>query len=190
MRFILGSLLLMLLVSSLCPVHGILEIYNTNLKCQCKRTTADFTRFRLISRIDITHPGNGCPNVEIIVRLRNKVAICVDPASDLAKRVLNLWRKKKRNSWFHQLQLRHRKPDANIPAKDTCIPPYSCYGFSFVFCWTFSKKKSFPIHASMRIHGKITLWRLIGQIWTFFECSTLHTWNLHFIHQGGKFLWV
>nr|XP_019575537.1 PREDICTED: C-X-C motif chemokine 13 [Rhinolophus sinicus] len=97
MRFIPGSLLLMLLVSSLCPVHGILEIYNTNLKCLCKQTTTAFIRPRNVSRIDIRPPGNGCPNTEIIVRLKNKATICVDPASDWAKRVLTLWRKRKMN---------------------------------------------------------------------------------------------
>ncbi|KAF6371609.1 C-X-C motif chemokine ligand 13 [Rhinolophus ferrumequinum] len=95
MRFILASLLLILLVSSLCPVHGILEINNTNLKCQCKQTSSSYIRPRLISTIHIRPRGNGCPNKEIILTLKNKSTICVDPSSDWAKRVIKLGRKRK-----------------------------------------------------------------------------------------------
>ncbi|TEA32632.1 hypothetical protein DBR06_SOUSAS19810020 [Sousa chinensis] len=66
MRFTQGSLLLVLLACSLSPVHGVLETYNTNLKCKCMRETFNFVSLFLIGKLQIFPPGNGCPNTEIM----------------------------------------------------------------------------------------------------------------------------
>ncbi|XP_058403305.1 C-X-C motif chemokine 13 isoform X2 [Diceros bicornis minor] len=94
MRFTPGSLLLILLVCSLSPVHGVLEAYNTNLKCKCIRETVPLFPFRIVDRIQITAPGNGCPNPEIILWLKNKSVVCLNPK---AKKTQTLMKVLKRN---------------------------------------------------------------------------------------------
>ncbi|XP_019488906.1 PREDICTED: C-X-C motif chemokine 13, partial [Hipposideros armiger] len=78
------------------PVHGILEAFNTSLKCRCSRTLSTLPNaYRRIVRIEITAPGNGCPNQEIIVRLKNKSAICLNPNSKWTRKFLSeLWKKR------------------------------------------------------------------------------------------------
>uniref|UniRef100_A0A8D1MYM5 Chemokine interleukin-8-like domain-containing protein n=1 Tax=Sus scrofa TaxID=9823 RepID=A0A8D1MYM5_PIG len=67
MRFTLGSLLLVLLLAcSLFPIHGVLETNDTNLKCQCLRSTSNWVPIRLIEKIQIWPPGNGCPTREVM----------------------------------------------------------------------------------------------------------------------------
>uniref|UniRef100_A0A8C0KDA0 Chemokine interleukin-8-like domain-containing protein n=1 Tax=Canis lupus dingo TaxID=286419 RepID=A0A8C0KDA0_CANLU len=75
MRFTLGSLLLMLLVCSLPAVHGVLEAYNTNLKCKCIQEISGIIPIQLIERLQIFPPGNGCPKREIIVWKKNKSVV-------------------------------------------------------------------------------------------------------------------
>ncbi|XP_003129149.1 C-X-C motif chemokine 13 [Phacochoerus africanus] len=96
MRFTLGSLLLVLLLAcSLFPIHGVLETNDTNLKCQCLRSTSNWVPIRLIEKIQIWPPGNGCPTREVIVWMTNKTAICLNPQSKLLQKLINLmWRKK------------------------------------------------------------------------------------------------
>ncbi|XP_047423300.1 C-X-C motif chemokine 13 [Sciurus carolinensis] len=94
MRLISAALLLTLLVSSLSPVHGVLEAYNTNLKCSCVQETSDFIHPAQIGRLQIVPPGNGCPNKQIIIRLKNKSVVCVKPQSKWIQRVIRHLRKK------------------------------------------------------------------------------------------------
>ncbi|XP_003364715.1 C-X-C motif chemokine 13 [Equus przewalskii] len=94
MRFIPGSLLLTLLLCSLSPVHGVLEAYNTNLKCKCIQHTSFFFPIRHIDRVQIVSPGNGCPNMEVIIWLKNKSVVCLNPKAKSTKKLMNvLWRK-------------------------------------------------------------------------------------------------
>ncbi|ELW63943.1 C-X-C motif chemokine 13 [Tupaia chinensis] len=79
MRHASASLLLLVLVSSLSPVHGVLEAYNTNLRCRCIHSTGALVQIRQIERIEITPPGNGCPNKEIILWMKNKSVVCLKP---------------------------------------------------------------------------------------------------------------
>ncbi|XP_043428346.1 C-X-C motif chemokine 13 isoform X2 [Prionailurus viverrinus] len=87
MRFSLGFLLLMLLVYSITPVHGVLEAFNTNLKCKCVQETSAFIPIQLIEKLQVLPPGNGCPNKEIIVWKKNKSVVCLNPQ---AKWILKL----------------------------------------------------------------------------------------------------
>ncbi|DAA28541.1 C-X-C motif chemokine 13 [Bos indicus] len=97
MRFTPGALILMLLAFSLSPVHGVLETNNTNLKCKCIRKTVSFFPVNLIERLNIIPRGRGCPNTEIIVWMKNKLVICLNPQAKwtqtlikvLSKRILS-----------------------------------------------------------------------------------------------------
>ncbi|XP_066242664.1 C-X-C motif chemokine 13 [Saccopteryx leptura] len=89
MRLIPGCLLLLLLVSSLSPVHGILEISNTNLRCRCTKTVSPRFRRQMILRIRTFRPWSGCSDTEIVVWLQNKSIVCLNPKS---KRTQNLLR--------------------------------------------------------------------------------------------------
>ncbi|KAI5278874.1 C-X-C motif chemokine 13 [Manis pentadactyla] len=95
MSFTPGSLLLLLLVCSFSPVHGVLEAYNTNLKCKCVKRTLDTFSFRHIDRIRILPPGNGCPNKEIIIWTKNKSIICLNPQSTWTQRFMKALQKRK-----------------------------------------------------------------------------------------------
>ncbi|KAM4811586.1 C-X-C motif chemokine 13 [Urocitellus parryii] len=95
MRLISAALLLMLLVSSsLSPVHGVLEAYNTNLKCSCVQGISDFIHVRQIGRLQIIPPGNGCPIEQIIIRLKNKTTVCMNPHTSWIKKLINYLSKK------------------------------------------------------------------------------------------------
>ncbi|XP_006059529.2 C-X-C motif chemokine 13 [Bubalus kerabau] len=88
MRFTPGALLLMLLAFSLSPVHGVLEANNTNLKCKCLRETVIFSSFNLIEKLQIIPRGRGCPNTEIIVWMKNKLVICLNPQAKQTKTLM------------------------------------------------------------------------------------------------------
>uniref|UniRef100_A0A8C6FU54 C-X-C motif chemokine ligand 13 n=1 Tax=Moschus moschiferus TaxID=68415 RepID=A0A8C6FU54_MOSMO len=97
MRFTPGALLLMLLAFSLSPVHGVLETNNTNLKCKCIQETFNYFPIYLIEKLQIIPRGRGCPNTEIIVWMKNKSVICLNPQAKwtqtlmkvLSKRILS-----------------------------------------------------------------------------------------------------
>ncbi|XP_004280257.1 C-X-C motif chemokine 13 [Orcinus orca] len=93
MRFTQGSLLLVLLACSLSPVHGVLETYNTNLKCKCMRETFNFVSLFLIGKLQIFPPGNGCPNTEIIAWMKNKSVICLNPRAKWTQKLMRMSRK-------------------------------------------------------------------------------------------------
>ncbi|XP_006907689.1 C-X-C motif chemokine 13 [Pteropus alecto] len=98
MKFIPASLLLILLVSSLSPAHGVLEAFNTNLKCKCTETTSSKSVLKLLSKIvtvQFLPPGNGCPTQEIIVSLKNKSTICLNPKAKWVQSLLKIVRTKK-----------------------------------------------------------------------------------------------
>ncbi|XP_036136658.1 C-X-C motif chemokine 13 [Molossus molossus] len=88
MRFLPGCLLLVLLVTSLSPVHGVLEALNTNLKCQCTKTVSFWNKPKMVSFIDIFPPGNSCPNMEVIVRTKTKSNLCLNPDSKWTRSLL------------------------------------------------------------------------------------------------------
>ncbi|XP_029800354.1 C-X-C motif chemokine 13 [Suricata suricatta] len=90
MRFSPGSLLFVLLVCSIPPVHGVLEAYNTNLKCKCIRETSAFIPPNLIEKLEILPPGNGCPNKEVIVKKKNMSVVCLNPRAKWVPKFINI----------------------------------------------------------------------------------------------------
>ncbi|XP_036083708.1 C-X-C motif chemokine 13 [Rousettus aegyptiacus] len=94
MKFIPAFLLLILLVSSLSPAHGVLEAFNTNLKCRCTKTTSKLVSLKKkISGVQFWPPGNGCPMQEIIVTLKNKSTVCLNPKAEWVQSLLKrLWK--------------------------------------------------------------------------------------------------
>ncbi|XP_024433578.1 C-X-C motif chemokine 13 [Desmodus rotundus] len=107
MRFIPGCLLLMLLVCSLSPVHGVLESPYANFRCQCTRVARWTPKARLTARVRIFPPGNGCPRAEIIVWLKTKSILCLDPKSQ------------ETHDFLEHLQKRRGPSGKTTPAKRT-----------------------------------------------------------------------
>nr|XP_008265919.1 C-X-C motif chemokine 13 [Oryctolagus cuniculus] len=94
MRLTSASLLFTLLVSSLSPAQGVLEAYNTDLKCECVQETANYIPIRFIDRLQIVPPGNGCPKREVIVWLKTKIAVCVKPHAKWLQKLIQILQKK------------------------------------------------------------------------------------------------
>ncbi|XP_040093097.1 C-X-C motif chemokine 13 [Oryx dammah] len=90
MRFAPGALLLMLLAFSLSPVHGVLETNNTNLKCKCIGKIYNHFPIHPIERLQIIPRGHGCPNTEIIVWMKNKLVICLNPQAKRTQTLMKL----------------------------------------------------------------------------------------------------
>ncbi|XP_012875593.1 PREDICTED: C-X-C motif chemokine 13 [Dipodomys ordii] len=88
MKLYTTALLLLLLVGSLSPAHGILEAMYTSLKCKCAKDTTRSVSFHLIKKIQIFPPGNGCPNTEIVVWTKTKLVICLRPETNWVKKLL------------------------------------------------------------------------------------------------------
>ncbi|KAM4854248.1 C-X-C motif chemokine 13 isoform 2-T2 [Thomomys bottae] len=80
--------LLLLLLGGLSPVHGILEAFNTNLKCKCSGSTSKSIPTTLIEKIQVFPPGNGCPNTEVIIWTKTKLVICLTSNAKWVKRLL------------------------------------------------------------------------------------------------------
>uniref|UniRef100_A0A2K6TQV6 C-X-C motif chemokine n=1 Tax=Saimiri boliviensis boliviensis TaxID=39432 RepID=A0A2K6TQV6_SAIBB len=93
MNFILASLLLMLLVSSLSPVQGVLEVHNTNLRCKCVQETSAIIPPRLIDRIQIFPRGHGCPRKEIIIWKKNKSVVCLNTQAEWIQKIMEMHNK-------------------------------------------------------------------------------------------------
>ncbi|XP_036160158.1 C-X-C motif chemokine 13 [Myotis myotis] len=88
MRFIPGCLLLLLLVSSLSPAHGVLETLNTSSKCRCMKSVSFVKRRSMITQIAAYMPGDGCPHMEVIVWLKNRSILCLNPKSKWTQNLL------------------------------------------------------------------------------------------------------
>ncbi|XP_008066244.1 C-X-C motif chemokine 13 [Carlito syrichta] len=83
-----ASLFLLLLVSSHFPVQGVLEAYNTNLKCRCIQETSSYIAPRIIERLQVLPRGNGCPKTEIIIWKKNKSIVCVTPQAKWIQKII------------------------------------------------------------------------------------------------------
>ncbi|XP_012600714.1 C-X-C motif chemokine 13 [Microcebus murinus] len=88
-------LLLLLLGSHLSPARGLLEAYYTNWKCKCNQESSDFVHPRFIDQLQVFPRGNGCARVEIILRMKNKSVICVNPQSKWIQTIVKILQKKK-----------------------------------------------------------------------------------------------
>ncbi|ELK16430.1 C-X-C motif chemokine 13 [Pteropus alecto] len=75
--------------------RSVLEAFNTNLKCKCTETTSSKSVLKLLSKIvtvQFLPPGNGCPTQEIIVSLKNKSTICLNPKAKWVQSLLKIVR--------------------------------------------------------------------------------------------------
>ncbi|XP_008841924.1 C-X-C motif chemokine 13 [Nannospalax galili] len=79
--------LLLLLVSSLSPGHGILETHYTNRKCRCSKGISTLIHPSIVERVQVKPPGNGCPQEEIIIWTKKMFPLCLNPK---AKWILNV----------------------------------------------------------------------------------------------------
>ncbi|XP_012412951.1 C-X-C motif chemokine 13 [Trichechus manatus latirostris] len=93
MRFTSASLLLLLLAISLSPVQGFLEANYTNLKCNCIQQTSAFIPMQRIQRLQISPAGSGCPNVEVIVWMKNNTVVCLNPYTKWFRKFLKMLQK-------------------------------------------------------------------------------------------------
>ncbi|XP_076998532.1 C-X-C motif chemokine 13 [Tamandua tetradactyla] len=109
MRSPSASLLLLLLVISLSPVHGVLEANYTNLKCNCFRELSSVS-MRNISRLQVFPAGNGCPKVEIIAWMKNKSVICLNPHINWLQKLLTVLHKEKASSSLRAAKFEKRIP--------------------------------------------------------------------------------
>ncbi|XP_004643256.1 C-X-C motif chemokine 13 [Octodon degus] len=98
MRLSAAALLLALLVCSLSPGQGILEAYNTNLKCRCKKVTSRIFRPPHIRQLQVRTPGNGCPNTEIIIQLKTTSIVCLNPQAKWVQQLLTFIERRKLRS--------------------------------------------------------------------------------------------
>ncbi|XP_031246952.1 C-X-C motif chemokine 13 [Mastomys coucha] len=90
--------LLLLLASCLSPGHGILEAHYTNLKCRCTRLISNMVNLSFVDQIQVIRPGNGCPNIEVVIWTKMKKALCVDPRAMWLQKVLKFFRSKNLSS--------------------------------------------------------------------------------------------
>ncbi|XP_069778991.1 interleukin-8-like [Narcine bancroftii] len=66
-------LLLCVMATQGFPIPG------TQGRCQCIRTSSSFIRPKFIQRLTYTPGGFHCERTEIVVTLKNKMRVCVDP---------------------------------------------------------------------------------------------------------------
>ncbi|XP_004848075.1 C-X-C motif chemokine 13 [Heterocephalus glaber] len=94
MRLSAAALLLTVLISSFSPGHGVLEAYNTNLKCRCMGETSSLVRINRFDRLQVRAPGHGCPNTEIMVQRKNKSVVCLNPAANWVQKLITVLQKR------------------------------------------------------------------------------------------------
>ncbi|XP_037598461.1 C-X-C motif chemokine 13 [Cebus imitator] len=96
MNFILASLLLMLLVSSLSPVqdrHPVEVVFWRSIT-----ETSAVIPPNLIDRIQILPRGHGCPRKEIIIWKKNKSVVCLNPQAKWIQKIMKVLKKKKNSN--------------------------------------------------------------------------------------------
>ncbi|XP_075399665.1 C-X-C motif chemokine 13 [Tenrec ecaudatus] len=86
-------LLLLLLAVNLSPVPGFLEANYTNLKCKCHHEVKNYIPVQLIQRLQIIPAGRGCPNVEVIIWLKNNMKVCVNSNTTWFRKLIKQLRK-------------------------------------------------------------------------------------------------
>ncbi|XP_037685986.1 C-X-C motif chemokine 13 [Choloepus didactylus] len=109
MRSPSASLLLLLLVASLSPVHGVLEANYTNLKCNCLRMST-IIPVRHITRLQVLPAGNGCPEVEIIAWMKNKSIVCLNPRASWLQKLFNMLLKETGSSTLRPIKIERTIP--------------------------------------------------------------------------------
>ncbi|XP_070805222.1 C-X-C motif chemokine 13 [Pituophis catenifer annectens] len=73
-----------------CHLTGATIFDTLNLSCKCARVTSTFIRPAKYARVELFPPGVACRNMEIIITLKNKHKVCVDPKAKWVNNLLNM----------------------------------------------------------------------------------------------------
>ncbi|XP_067899091.1 interleukin-8-like [Heterodontus francisci] len=63
-------------------------------RCRCISQAEELQSSMRISNVKIFFSHELCPNIEIIVNLQNRRRVCLNPASEIGKKMIDLMRKK------------------------------------------------------------------------------------------------
>lgn len=77
---------------------GILEAHYTNLKCRCISLISNMVNLSFVDRIQVIRPGNGCPNIQVVIWTKTNKALCVDPRAMWLQKVLKYFMNKSLSS--------------------------------------------------------------------------------------------
>uniref|UniRef100_A0A8B9QMZ4 Chemokine interleukin-8-like domain-containing protein n=1 Tax=Apteryx owenii TaxID=8824 RepID=A0A8B9QMZ4_APTOW len=79
--------LLLLLLASHSARAALLEA-NGNLSCRCAKTTATFIPPRMYDSIEVRPVGSSCRRREVVIILKNRKRVCVEPNTPWVKKLL------------------------------------------------------------------------------------------------------
>ncbi|KAF4074359.1 hypothetical protein AMELA_G00238520 [Ameiurus melas] len=84
---------LLLAVTALCCFATVfafpMEGFTMDHQCRCLSTTNSYINSRWFQRIEILPAGPHCRNIEIIITLKDKKTVCVDPEADWVQKLIN-----------------------------------------------------------------------------------------------------
>ncbi|XP_062431015.1 C-X-C motif chemokine 13 [Rhea pennata] len=83
-----AAVLLWLLLGARHAADAALLQANSNLSCRCAKTTATFIPPRTYSSVEVRPAGSSCRRQELIITLKNRKRVCVDPDSSWVKKLL------------------------------------------------------------------------------------------------------
>ncbi|NXS75060.1 IL8 protein, partial [Pandion haliaetus] len=61
---------------------------NGNLSCRCAKTTRAFITPRKYSSVEVRPAGSSCWRLEVVIRLKSREKVCVDPDTPWVKKLL------------------------------------------------------------------------------------------------------
>ncbi|XP_017307333.1 alveolar macrophage chemotactic factor [Ictalurus punctatus] len=84
---------LLLAVTALCCFATVfafpMEGFTMDHQCHCLSTTNDYINSRWFQRIEILPAGSHCRKIEIIITLKDKKTVCVDPEANWVQKLIN-----------------------------------------------------------------------------------------------------
>ncbi|XP_025959342.2 C-X-C motif chemokine 13-like [Dromaius novaehollandiae] len=83
-----AALLLWLLLGAHRPADAALLEANGNLSCRCAKTTATFIPPRRYGSIEVRPAGSSCWRQEVVITLKNRKRVCVEPTTPWMKKLL------------------------------------------------------------------------------------------------------
>ncbi|XP_063166355.1 C-X-C motif chemokine 13 [Candoia aspera] len=73
-----------------CHITGAIIFDQLNLSCKCARVRSTFIRPSKYARVEIFPSGVACKRMEIIITLKNKDKVCVDPRAKWVNNLMKL----------------------------------------------------------------------------------------------------
>ncbi|KAK9398641.1 interleukin-8-like [Crotalus adamanteus] len=73
-----------------CHITGATIFDPLNLSCKCARVTSNFIRPAKYARVEIIPAGIACKKMEIIITLKNKQKVCLDPRARWVNNLLKM----------------------------------------------------------------------------------------------------